>query len=128
MWQKGSLEVTAIEMSPSYILVNAPVVIRIKKEESESNQYAEIIYQGSRTKVPLRDEQKVLLAEFTLGEPGQYTFQVGNISQRFEVHPKEEVSFGMEISILGLCVLVILLGFIKWDRKRKKSVAAAGSI
>lgn len=118
----------AIEVNPSYILVNAPVVVRIQKNNLEALQTAQIIYQGTRTQVPLRDEKNVWLAEFTLGEPGNYIFQMGNQSHSLEVHAKEDVSLLAELSLLGLCVLVILMGFIRWDRNRKKSAHGAGSI
>lgn len=119
---------SGIEISPEKILKDAPFVIRISQETvGGAPHQAQLFHSRGQVTVPLRQDKSLWIGELTLGEPGDYTLQVGNERIAFKVHEKEDLSFASEFVFLALCVGVILIGLIRWDWKKKKTKAAAGS-
>lgn len=118
----------SIEITPSKILRDGPVIFKIPQSLVGGEvKRARLIHSRGETEVPLRRDQGYLIGELTLGEAGEYSLEVGSEKKSFLVHDKEDLSFAGEFWFLAICVTVLLMGFIRWDWKRKKSSAGAGS-
>lgn len=117
-----------IEVSPEKILKDAPFVIRISQEPSGVEvQQAQLFHSRGKVELPLRRDKNLWIGELTLGEPGDYTLQVGSERITLKVHEKEDLSFASEFVFLAIGVGVLLIGLIRWDWKKKKTKAEAGS-
>lgn len=118
-----------IQIEPSKILANSPVVVRIPKELVPAGVQPRLLLEspGEKVEVPLKSEKEVFLGEFSLAKPGSYQVLIGEHRKPFEVLRNEDLSFAIEFWLLAICVVVLLIGFIRWDWTKKKSKPAAGS-